>query len=191
MENKTNSSGSNGSTAYASDLPTILMILGLKEKGKTLHRNQEVSRRILEGHSFMKAAFMKVEHYEFRLCDTVNEMKNAITQFSEQVAAHQRHFIMFLAHGTGEGKLHLTQEQIYFKDILKMIKDAFQERRLHEELKWPVRCIFAQCYSHLAAPPSFRDAPRVLQYTEHVEYAYVTSSHIPYAFTPHRSKCSE
>ena len=182
MENKIDPSGSNCSTAYASDLPTILMILGIQEKGNTLHRKQEILTRIMEGHSFMKEAFMKVAHYEFKVCDTFNELKNTITQFSEQVAAHQRHFIMFLAHGTDEGKLHLTREQIYFKHILEMIKAVFQERRLQEELKWPVRCIFAACHSHLIAPPSLRDAPRVLQYTEHVEYAYVTSSYNPFGY---------
>ena len=183
MENKTDSSGSNGSTAYASDLPTILMILGLKEEGKTLHRKQEISMRIMEGHSFMKEAFMKVAHYEFRVCDTVDEMKNAITQFSEQVTAHQRHFIMFLAHGTFDGKMHLSQEQIYFKDILEIIKDTFQERILREEFDWPVRCIFVNCNSHLVAPPRLRDAPRVLQHTEHVEYAYITSLYMPFAYS--------
>ena len=69
----------------------------------------------------MKAAFMKIAHYEFRVCDNGNAIKNARTQFKEACNCTSA-----------------TQEQIYLKDILAMTKDAFQESRLCEELKWSV-----------------------------------------------------
>lgn len=172
---------SNYNFSQSNNPPVILFVVSPSEdRSQVQYRNYEISSAKRIGENFLKAAFETMPHYECVVCDSNDDMEKAIAGFSEQVTRHQRPFIVFTGHGTNEGNLHFIQgPDVHARDMLLITDRLFREKRLINKRKWPVRCIFTQCYNHLVAQSDEEDRPWISQYSDDVEFVYFTTANAP------------
>ena len=191
MEDSTDSSICNGKRSHQDHHPAILFIVApMNDHTQAQYREQEIIRGKMVGANFLKAAFKKVAHHTYAVCDNYNDLKQAVERFSEQVNEYQQSFIVFITHGSDDGYLIFRQElHVRYKDVLNMTDNAFRRSRPEKMRKWPVRCIFANCYSHMVAP-SCKDMPSILRHSEVVEFACTTTGEFPVSWIYPRFKPS-
>ena len=169
------------------DLPSVLIILAPMHQPGSRCRENEIMFAKLGMLDFIESAFARVSQCEFQVCNDSGEMLHAVIKFCETLCQNERPFLVFHGHGNPEGCLLWLKNYWEPEGALAKIDSIFAKHRPQGVNKWPLRCIFGHCYSHLLDRSKARPG-EIIRYSANVEFAYVTDEKGPLNTTKFKRK---
>ena len=169
------------------DLPKLLAIIAPLGKLGIPGRDQEVVSYKFCVLDFIDSAFGKMSNYDFCVVGSSFGMLFAISRFSATLKQNERPFLVFCGHGDSQGSMLFSDNFMEATIALKKIERSFTKYRPAGVNKWPLRCIFTQCYGHLLDTSTPRPG-EIIPYSHNMEFAYLTDESSPLHYTRHEIK---
>ena len=135
---------------YRKKFPSFLFICA-PENPLGEKRENELKQREYEAQNLMKMYHkdFKFDKYNtVKTADTYDDMLKEITGFVSNTQLSHLPIIVFLGHGSEDGKLCFCHSpDIHCLQALDDVCERFTENRPREMPEWQLRFVFAQCYA--------------------------------------------